>query len=87
MVSPSLTASWTFSMAWEITTLPAVSRVMLSAWRMGTPEVTRVPRVREKRETALLRWMSPRTGMLEFYGVHRLAAALGAAPHVEEEGQ
>ncbi len=43
-------------------TLPAVSRVMLRAWRMGTPEVTSVPSVREKRETALLRWMSPKIG-------------------------
>ena len=60
MDSPSFTDSWTFAMASEMTTLPAVSRVMLRAWRMGTPEVTRVPSVRVKREIAL------------FHGVLRL---------------
>jgi hypothetical protein len=57
-------------------TLPAVSRVMLRAWRIGTPEVTRVPRVREKRETALLRWMSPSTGILSLMRVDALRPPL-----------
>ena len=48
----------------ETTTLPAVSRVMLSACRIGTPEVTRVPRVRLNRAIAVLRWMSPMIGNL-----------------------
>ena len=38
-----------------MTVLPAVSRVMLSACRIGTPLVTSVPSVREKREIELLR--------------------------------
>ena len=49
-------------MAPAMTVLPAVSRVMLSACRIGTPLVTSVPSVREKREIALLRSMSPKSG-------------------------
>ena len=60
--SPSLTLSWTFEMASAMTELPAVSRVMLRAWRIGTPLVTSVPSVREKREMELLRVRSPKSG-------------------------
>ena len=62
MDSPSLTLSCTFWMALDKTTLPAVSRVMLSACRMGTPLVTRVPSVRLKREMALFLIRSPKSG-------------------------
>ena len=37
MVSPSLTLSWTVSTAFWMTSLPMVSRVILRAWRTGTP--------------------------------------------------
>ena len=45
-----------------MTVLPAVSRVMLSACKIGTPLVTSVPSVREKREIAVLRSRSPKSG-------------------------
>ena len=64
IVSPSLTLSWILEMAVEMMALPAVSLVMFRAWRIGTPLVTRVPRVREKREIAFLRVRSPKTGAL-----------------------
>jgi hypothetical protein len=47
-------------------TLPAVSLTMVSAWRMGTPELTRVPRVRVNREMATLLITGPTAGHLEF---------------------
>ena len=43
----------------EMTRLPEARAVMSSAWRIGTPEAVRVPRVRAKRATAILRTMSP----------------------------
>ena len=45
-----------------ITVLPAVSRVIFKACKMGTPLVTSVPRVRAKREIAVLRVRSPKSG-------------------------
>src|SRR5256886_8187135 len=53
--SPSFTLSCTWAIAPEITVLPAVARVMFSACKIGTPLVTNVPRVREKREIAVFR--------------------------------
>jgi hypothetical protein len=62
MVSPPamdwrdcITALW---MTW----LPAVLAVISSPSRIETPELTRVPRVRVKRETADFRSTSPSTG-------------------------
>jgi hypothetical protein len=49
-------------MAREMTMLPAVSRVIVRACKIGTPLVTRVPRVREKREIEVLRIKSPKSG-------------------------
>jgi len=43
--------------------IAAVSRVILSAWRMGTPDVTKVPSVRLKREMELFRSRSPKSGV------------------------
>ena len=60
--SPSFTLSCTWEIAPAITMLPAVSRVMLSACKIGTPLVTNVPSVREKREIAVLRIKSPKSG-------------------------
>src|SRR5450759_1388934 len=57
--SPSFTLSCTCEMARAMTVLPAVSRVMLSACRIGTPLVTSVPSVRENREMAVFRIKSP----------------------------
>src|SRR5260221_2083159 len=45
-------------------TLPAVSLTIVRAWRIGTPLLTRVPRVRVKREIATLLTTGPRTGIL-----------------------
>src|SRR5476649_2829569 len=61
--SPSFTLSWILLIAFATTTLPAVSRVILSAWRMGTPLLIRVPNVRAKREMAVLLVKSPKTGI------------------------
>ena len=43
--------------------LPEVRAVISSASRIGTPEDTSVPRVRQKRATAILRRTEPSTGM------------------------
>ncbi len=64
--SPSFTLSCTFPMAVPMTEFSAVSRVMLSAWRIGTPLVTSVPSVRLNREIDVLRMMSPKTGIFSF---------------------
>ncbi len=62
MVSPpaiecreDMIASW-------MTRFPAVRAVISRPSRIETPEDTRVPRVRVKRDTADLRSRSPRTG-------------------------
>src|ERR1035437_3719055 len=64
MVSPSLTLSWMALTALAMMTLPAVSLTMVRAWRMGTPLLTSVPRVRVKREMAILLTTGPTTGTL-----------------------
>src|SRR5436190_23415636 len=64
MVSPSLTLSWTALTALLTMTLPAVSLTMVRAWRMGTPLLINVPRVRVNREMATLLMTGPRTGIL-----------------------
>ena len=43
--------------------LPAVSRVIFKACKIGTPLVTSVPSVRAKREIAVLRFKLPKSGM------------------------
>src|SRR5476649_2339231 len=60
--SPSFTLSWILLIAFATTVLPAVSRVILSAWRMGTPLLISVPNVRANREMAVLLVKSPKTG-------------------------
>ena len=64
MVSPSLTLSCTLLMALAMMTLPAVSLTMVSACKMGTPLLTSVPSVREKREMATLLMTGPKAGIL-----------------------
>src|SRR5665213_1636059 len=58
MVSPSFTLSWTLATASAMMTLPAVSLTMVSACKIGTPLLTSVPSVRQKREmeTLLMTW-------------------------------
>ena len=63
MDSPSLTLSCTLPMASPTTWLPAVSRVMLSAWRIGTPLVTSVPSVRLKPRDRAFAVRSPKSGI------------------------
>ena len=63
MVSPSLTLSCTAPTALPMMTLPEVSLTMVSACRIGTPLLTRVPSVRVKREMATLLMTGPSTGM------------------------
>ena len=55
MLRPCSTASRDFMMAFWTTMLPAVRAVMSMPSRMGTPELVRVPRVRQNRATATLR--------------------------------
>src|SRR5271154_2297005 len=64
MVSPSLTLSWTLTMALLMTTLPAVSFTIVSACKMVTPLLTSVPSVRVKREMATLLMTGPSAGIL-----------------------
>src|SRR5947209_12789120 len=51
-VLPAVTAARHWSTAFSTTLFPAVRAVMRRPSRMGTPEETRVPRVRVKRATA-----------------------------------
>ena len=46
------------------TALPAVRAVISSASRIGTPDDTRVPNVRQKRATAIFFKTLPKTGSL-----------------------
>ena len=62
MVRPSSTALRTFIKDCSSTALPEVRAVIASPSRMGTPEVIRVPSVRVKRATAILRNSMPTTG-------------------------
>ena len=62
MVSPSRMESCTFPMARATTSLPVVSRTMLRASRIGTPEAMRVPSVRAKLLIVDLLTMAPNTG-------------------------
>src|ERR1044071_1120951 len=64
MVSPSLTLSWTEPTALLTITLPAVSFTIVSACRIGTPLLIRVPNVRVNREMATLLMTGPTTGIL-----------------------
>ncbi len=82
MDSPSLTASCTLVIAPAMTTLPAVSLVMLRAWRIGTPLVTSVPSVRVKREMALFLVRSPRERGFQLHVVEEDSALRGLAEHV-----
>src|SRR5204863_824738 len=50
-------------MAAAMAALPAVSRVMFNACKIGTPLVTNVPSVRAKREIAVLRFKLPKSGI------------------------
>ena len=63
MDSPSRTESWILVMASETITLLAVSRVIIRACKIGTPEATKVPKVREKRATVLTLIMVPILGI------------------------
>ena len=46
--------------------MPDAPLMMLSAYSIGTPVAISVPSVRQKRETADFRVMSPTTGMCSF---------------------
>ncbi len=63
-VLPAVTAARHCMTAFSTTLLPAVRAVMRRPSRIGTPEDTRVPRVRVKRATATLRISVPMTGSL-----------------------
>src|SRR5262245_38419672 len=63
MVSPSLTLSCTDATADPMMTLPEVSFTMVSACKIGTPLLTRVPKVRVNREIATLLITGPSAGM------------------------
>ena len=76
MVRPSSMALRTFISASSSTALPEVRAVMLRPSRIGTPEVIRVPRVRVKRATAILRSSMPSTGSFSMHVVE-VVAALG----------
>jgi hypothetical protein len=52
----------------EITIEPVVSDTISSDWRIGTPEESRVPRLRAKRARASLAKRLPKTGSLSFNG-------------------
>ena len=73
-VLPAVTAARHWSTAFSTTLFPAVRAVMRRPSRMGTPEETRVPRVRVKRATATLRIRVPITGTL------RRSASMVACP-------
>ena len=64
MDSPSFTASCTVWSAFTITLLPAVSRTIWSAWRIGTPDASSVPSVRVTCEIAVRFTSVPVTGIL-----------------------
>ncbi len=66
MGSPSRTLLCTRWMARASTALPAVSRLMLRASRIGTPLPIRVPKVRVKRAMALLFMIVPNSGTWNF---------------------
>ena len=81
MVSPSFTASCTRWIAFAITAFPAVSRTMFSACNTGTPELIRVPSVRDSRAIAVLLKRGPSSGAfsLSLSSVRRPTSVL---PHV-----
>src|SRR5262249_18298960 len=62
----SLTLSCTLLTALLTTTLPAVSLTMVSACKMGTPLLTKVPKVRVNLEIATLLITGPSTGIFSF---------------------
>src|SRR5207244_12611688 len=64
IVRPSSIAFRTFIKASSRTALPDVRAVIAKPSRMGTPDVIRVPKVRVKRATAILRSSMPRIGRL-----------------------
>ena len=71
MVLPSLIFSREYKMPSSTTLLPADLATMFKASRMGTPEDTMVPRVRENRATATLRSNWPKMGNLSIILSHR----------------
>ena len=62
MFLPSEILMRAYMIASSTITLPAVRATISSASRMGTPDESRVPRVRVKRATAILRKTPPITG-------------------------
>ncbi len=62
--SPSRIASQILPYSSSNIALPAVSRVMLSASRIGTPEVIKVPKVRVVRARMFFSTKAPKIGIL-----------------------
>ena len=64
MVSPRSMLLRVFRIASSTTELPDVLAVMSRPSRMGTPELSSVDSVRQKRATAIFRIRRPSTGIL-----------------------
>ena len=60
------------------TTLPVVSATMSRLCRIGTPDLSIVPRLRAKRASAILRKRLPKTGSLSFSRVDDVADLVAA---------
>ena len=82
---PSSTLLRTAITASSMMALPAVLAVISRPSRIGTPEAVRVPRVRQKRATAILRSSMPMTGILSISAVEDPPAVRRLVPAVDRE--
>ena len=71
-VSPCLTDCWTSMMAADTCALFTTSAVTSRLWRIGTPDLLRTPRTREKRARAVLWNSGPKMGTRSLMESHRI---------------